>query len=578
MKSKTSWRKVTLCLCLLCFSAYAVLAWAQGSGTAPGAMGYLENLGLEKLAGKERVTIQVSRQSGVSVESLSARSVIVRLDNIFLPDEWKKPAGEGKLQNILRVVPSQKSGGGKTWTALTIDLKERVPYSVKQEGNNVLIDFNVGALAFQEAAVPQMSRTAREDAVQKRQIPAGEAEKSGTTAAQGPGPVSQKMSVDFQDADIRAVLRLLSEQSGKNIVAAPEVKGELTINMKNVAWEQILETILNIKGLVKQQDGDIITVKTVSQVTQEELGRRTIEENRVKTEESRVKNEEQLRLSKKKSQAERGRAKQIMIEAKILEVTDTFIRTLGVQWGGAYQGGLLNSDYRYGLLGGTTTLTTPLTKLTTGVSLTQDALAVDFPTAGVLTPSIGIIMGGANAVLNARISAIETTSLGKVISSPRVLISDDEKAVIEQGEQIPVVTPATANTPATVTYKDAVLRLEVTPLIIPDDYVLLTILARNDRANRALRDAATGNVPINTSKVDSKVAVKDGDTIVIGGIRKSDDEQATSGVPWLSKIPVLGWLFKAEDLTQSKTELLIIVTPRIIKKADLPEMAAKREG
>jgi type IV pilus assembly protein PilQ len=267
-----------------------------------------------------------------------------------------------------------------------------------------------------------------------------------------------------------------------------------------------------------------------------------------------------------------------MIEAKILEVTDSFTRQIGVQWGGAHQGGILNSDYRYGLLGGTTTLSTPLTKLTTGVSLTQDSLAVDFPSAGVLTPSIGIIMGGANAVLNARISALETTSQGKVISSPRVLISDDEKAVIEQGEQIPVVTPATANTPATVTYKDAVLRLEVTPLIIPEDYVLLTIVARNDRANRALRDAATGNLPINTSKVDSKVAVKDGDTIVIGGIRKSDDEKAVTGVPWLSKIPFLGWLFKAEDITQSKTELLIIVTPRIIRKADTPETIAKKEG
>jgi type IV pilus assembly protein PilQ len=214
-----------------------------------------------------------------------------------------------------------------------------------------------------------------------------------------------------------------------------------------------------------------------------------------------------------------------------------------------------------------------MTKLTTGVSLTPDALALNFPST-VLAPSIGIIVGGANAVLNARISALEATSQGKVISAPRVLIADDEKAVIEQGEEIPVITPATANTPASTTYKPAVLRLEVKPKIIVDDYLLLTIQAKNDRANRADRDPNTGNMPIFTSKIDSKVAVRDGDTIVIGGVKKTADEKGTTGLPWLSSIPVLGWLFKAETVDKSTQELLIFVTPRIMNKAATPAIGA----
>ncbi len=155
-----------------------------------------------------------------------------------------------------------------------------------------------------------------------------------------------------------------------------------------------------------------------------------------------------------------------------------------------------------------------------------------------------------------------------MISSPRVLIADDEKAIIKQGEEIPVVTPATANSPASTTYKPAVLSLEVRPKIIVDDYLLLTIKAKNDRANRAEKDANTGNMPIYTSEVDSKVAVRDGDTVVIGGVKKSDDSKSTSALPWLSKIPVLGWLFKYETVEKTARELLIFVTPRIINKTE----------
>jgi type IV pilus assembly protein PilQ len=159
---------------------------------------------------------------------------------------------------------------------------------------------------------------------------------------------------------------------------------------------------------------------------------------------------------------------------------------------------------------------------------------------------------------------MESNSNGRVLSSPRVLTQDTQKAVIEQGEEIPVVTPGTSTNPATTSYKKATLQLEVTPEIKMENHVLLTIKAKNDRPNKSEKDAQ-GNYPVITSSVDSKVVVRDGDTVVIGGILKTEDTKLVEGVPWLSQIPVLGWLFKYEYVEKTKRELLIFITPRILK-------------
>ena len=556
-----------LVLCALFCLSGAVYAQQAGSGAKAAAdVGYLEDIRFEKLPVKERVTVTVSRQAGVRVESTDNRAVVMVLENVFVPEDLRKAFGEGKLSNIVRVTPVQKREGSRQWANLTIDLKERVPYSVRQEGNQVVLDFNVAALASAPSPAPAgmaaSKRQAAASASASVELPVSAPTQTGARAS------GQKISVDFQDADIRAVLRLLSEQSGKNIVVSPDVKGSLTISMKNVPWEQVLDTILTINSLVKKEQDNVITVMTFDKVKKDETDRRT-------SEDARVKAEEIMRESWKRIRAEQGKSRQIIIEAKIVEVTDSFTRDLGTLWTGQQSGTMGNSGYSYGLLGGTTgSSATTLSKLTTGVALTQDALALNL--ASSAAPFVGFVVGGSNAVLSAKISAAQTTGQGKVISAPRVLIADDEKAIIEQGEQIPVTTAATATTPATTTYKDAVLRLEVRPKIIADDYLLLTIQAKKDQANRALQDPATGNMPIDTSKIDSKVAIRNGDTIVIGGVKKTDDSKTVTGVPWLSNIPILGWLFKTESIVKSSKELLIFVTPRIINKSGVPEVAEKK--
>jgi len=139
--------------------------------------------------------------------------------------------------------------------------------------------------------------------------------------------------------------------------------------------------------------------------------------------------------------------------------------------------------------------------------------------------------------------------------------------VIKQGEEVPYITPATPNTPATVAFKDAVLRLEVKPKITEDNRISMDIKATNDRADYTKANAAGENPPIVKNEVESKVVVKDGDTVVIGGISKNQEDKTVAGVPWFYKIPVLGWLFKTENITKNKRQLLIFITPKILTES-----------
>lgn len=544
------------------------------SGKAIGAdsqTGYLEDILFEKSAGRERVVLVLSRQAGAQIETKNGTSLQVRIPNTFVPEELRKPLGRGSLANVLQALPAQQMEQGKPLLLVAIDLQQRRPYLVKQEGNNVVIDFHLGAQAAGEGEKVVAATGAAEKQVTAA-VPAAthqggkqeETKAAATTTpakdavAVGPKYTGQKISIDFQDAELRAVLRLLGEQAGKSIVTGPEVKGTITISMQQVPWDQVLETILDLHGLTKKEEGNVITVLSLDKASKDE-------DAKLKAVEARKKAEEAAKKAANEADLQKGKLRQLMIEAKILEVNEGFTRTLGVQWGGGLSVGAPDGNDSFGLLGGTGTLTSPITQLTTGgkVALTRDALAISLGTT--MAPTLGIILGGSNAILQARINAMELNNNGRVLSSPRVLTQDTQKAVIEQGEEIPVVTPASANNPATTTYKPATLKLEVTPEIKEDNHILLTIKAKKDSPVKAEKDANTGNMPVSTNSVDSKVVVLDGDTIVIGGVLKTEDAKTVGGVPWLSKIPILGWLFKYEYIEKTKKELLIFITPRIIK-------------
>jgi type IV pilus assembly protein PilQ len=183
-------------------------------------------------------------------------------------------------------------------------------------------------------------------------------------------------------------------------------------------------------------------------------------------------------------------------------------------------------------------------------------------------PTFGLIMGGANLVLEAQLQALETNNTGKIISSPKITTMDNVKATIKQGQEIPYIT-IDKDGNRSITFKEAVLKLDVKPKITPDGTISMEIKATNDAADYATAALLGGNPPINKSEVESKIVVRDGDTVVIGGILKTSDQRNESGVPWFMKIPVLGWLFKTEGITKNRRQLMVFITPRIIAKEDV---------
>lgn len=526
--------------------------------------GLLKNVMLAKLPGKERVLLVVSKQPVIDVKSKDNGSYVIQLKDTDVLDSLCRPLGEGELSNIISVVPSKQSINGEKWVYLTIYPHEAVPYSIRQEGENVLIDFNIAGIEAKNAATvkPAASRktVARVSAKPDKET------RDDSLDMPAKGPVKKQterlVSLDFQDADIKSVFRLMAEYGNTSIVTSDEVKGNITLSMKNVPWTKALETILDVNGLTKREDGNVIIISTAKRMADDEKAR------------------EDVKAREKIRRAENGLLKQILIEAKIVEATEEFARNLGVQWGfGNQQRVSGSSKYGLGVMGGSSTSTAnqlastypPQIGMTQADGSLLEMAAVNFP-AAVSSPAIGLVFGGATGFLETQLAALETNSTGKIISSPKVVTMEGIKAIIKQGDEVPYITPASGTSPATVSFKEALLKLEVTPKLTDEGKISMDIKASNDTpdwSKAALNPQ--GNPPIVKSEVESKVVINDGDTVVVGGILRSTESKAVSGWPWLQKIPVLGWLFKTDDTKKQKRQLLIFVTPKILSSPDIGE-------
>jgi type IV pilus assembly protein PilQ len=592
-------------------------------------VGYLENIVLESpMPGKERIVISVSQLFGATVERQTGNALLVKLENTFVPQDLRRAAGEGVLRNILRVVPAQKVVEGKQWAYLTIDLKERVPHSVRQEGQNVLIDFNVGGLPGKPAEEAQ-GRPVLRDAVAAS---AGQKEKASGVemAAEDKSYSGNKISLDFQDANIKSVLRLLSELAGLNIVSGDDVKGNVTIQMKNIPWDQALDTILTINGLGKKQDGTVITVMTLEKIKKDEADRQAALEARRKAESEQEKpaaeplitrlvsidyaDAEKLTASitdllpKDKDGKARGSVKvdehsnsliiqatredmtrlfpiiekidkptaQILIKANIVETTKDTARSLGIQWGGTY-GQKLGDRGLYITPGGTSGSTTPpgstfagtYTPTTNVKGVSGQGFGVNFPAqpSSGIPAALGLMYGtiGGN-ILDLQLSALQKDGKVNILSSPSITTLDNQKAFTENGKKIPYITTETTSSGTTrsVKFENAVLRLEITPHVIEGKNLKMKIMVQKDEIDTTA-GTVEGNPILNKRQTETSLIIQDGETIVISGLTKETKSEGTSGVPWLKDIPVLGWLFKGQDNSASLDEVLIFITPTILK-------------
>lgn len=547
---------LTICWILSCMPvAIAAPGDQDNPKTVVTDTGYLENVLLEKLPGKERIALVVSAQPVVSVGNHTDGKLLIKLENMYVPENLRRSFGENALSNVSRVIPQQKLMDGKQWAYLTIDINEAVPYAVKQEGKIIYIDFNVSGLPEKKKRVVNASSSGRLQPVKKEVMM---------------NSTDKLVTLDFQDADIKSVLRLMAEYGNMSIVSGDDVKGNVTLTMRNVPWEQALDTILDVNGLAKKKMGNVISVMTLDKKKKDEA-------DKVKAEEDQRKAEDQRKDRELKLMVEKGLLKQILIEAKIVEASESFTRNLGVTWGLTGTGSANSTGMRY--TGGSSTSRTNAQQFSYPSQIpyyqtgsTTDPLytsAVNFP-AAIASPTLGFVIGRASGFLEVQLAALEETSNGKIISAPKIVTMEGVKATIKQGTEVPYVTPASGTSPATISFKEALLKLEVTPKITDEGRISMEIKANNDQPDwtKAIEVERTLNPPIKKSEIDSKVVVQNGDTVVIGGIVKTNDNKTVSGLPWLQKIPVLGWLFKTENIDKEKTQLLIFITPKILQSAD----------
>jgi type IV pilus assembly protein PilQ len=475
------------------------------------------------------------------------------------------------LNNIRFVHPRQRTVNGERWAYLQVELGRMVPYRVREDLKGYIIDFDVSSIpqpvvshtvketvaattaGKKAAAMKTYEMVSRDTIGQKGTPPAVD---DGIVSAEKPQYKGKRVTLDLQDASIKSVFRLLTEVSGINIVAGPDVKGTVTLYMKDVPWDQALDTILDINGLAKKEMGSIISILTLEKKQRDEQTRQAAEEAQIKAEQ--VRKERELELN-----SEQGRLEQISIEAKIVEVNTNFARQLGVVWGGGYANTWNSRDF--GVMVGNSGAGSGKTVTSIGgVGLTESSAAVNFPSSTVVaTPAIGLIMSSSSFVLDASLRALETSGDGKIISSPKVTTLDGVEANIGQGEEIPYIT-VDEDGNRTVEMKDAKLELIVTPTITPDGKISLKIEASNKYADWNKTNVSNENPPLVASNVNSKIVVDNGSTIVVGGIFKTTVSESLAGVPLLSKIPIHGWLFKYKTLSKETRELLIFVTPRII--------------
>lgn len=435
----------------------------------------------------------------------------------------------------------------------------------------------------------------------------------------------KKISLDFQDIEVRRVLQLLADFTGINMVAADSVQGNITLRLKDVPWDQALDIILKTKNLDKRRNGSVIWIAPVTELIKAEedeakalaqsvklapIQTEYINLNYAKVadvlkllEDSRnpkgaqangTSNTDSLALESLLSS--RGSAvadirtntliindtannidkvrkmvdlldvsvKQVMVEARIVRATTDFTKEMGVKWGILSQGITKNNDLLVG--GSDQTLWDLKTPDDEGkYTITRpDNLNVDLgvTTAGASKIAFGLI-SLSDFMLDLELSALQSDGYGEVISTPKVMTADKQKAKVASGQQIPYQTVSTAGGTATATtsFKDALLSLDVTPSITPDGKVQMQLNITSDSRGGI---APNGEVILNKNEINTNVLVDNGETVVLGGIFEQENTTSQTKVPFLGDIPYLGRLFRKDAKTENKRELLIFVTPRIV--------------
>tara|TARA_R110001592_G_scaffold363393_1_gene687255 strand:+ start:97990 stop:100140 length:2151 start_codon:yes stop_codon:yes gene_type:complete len=421
--------------------------------------------------------------------------------------------------------------------------------------------------------------------------------------------VGDRISLNFQDIEIRAVLQLIADFTELNLVASDTVRGRITLRLQNVPWDQALELVLKTKGLDKRQIGNVLMVAPAAEIAERE--RQQIEANKqiaelapLVSEFVRIRYADASKIvslftagSEEGGSLISGRGsvvveprtnsliitetapklaeirslielvdipiRQVMIEARIVIAQSDATKNLGIEWGGGY----LNND------NGDITSVSGNTENV--VNLNQSAINGTQPTVsypGALLVDLGVTRNSGFAVgftsgdlfLTAELSALEAAGQGEVVSQPKVITGDKQAASIKSGTEIPY-QESSASGETTVTFKDAVLQLDVTPNITPDDRIMLALQVNQDSVGELVPSGSGGFIPsIDTTQLNTQVLVGNGETVVLGGVFKTEDIESVNKVPFFGDLPYIGAFFRNTSTNNTKTETLIFITPRIL--------------
>lgn len=581
----------------------AVAAAARAKPTLGG--GIISDLGFRQDADKSYIELALSKPAEYEVGETTDTKVVLDIKDTALTKKFERALDTSAFNGPVSMISAYGRG---PHTRLVIDLKKSAPFKIEKSDAGLVIAFEGGQkppLTAAEKAALEKEKLVLVTPDGKPVEPAKAketAEKPAEAKTAGTLYTGQKISMDFVEADIRNVLRIIGEISNMNVVTGSEVTGKMTIRLVEVPWDQALDVILAAKGLDKEVEGNVMRIVAAEKIAAERAARKAEGQTTRKEKEelgelisdlipvsyadaAEVMSSVKTVLSKRGSLAMDKRTNtllirdmaehiamakgmvgkldaptpQVLIEARIVEVVSNFTRDLGIQWGGAFQadparGNAPNNGFPNSV------------KLTGSTGL--DNYAINFPASVGDTggAALSLSLGSINDILSLdlRLSAMETSGKGRVISSPRVATLDNRPAEISQGTQIPIST-ATTEKISTQTV-DYLLKLSVTPHVTFDNSIVLKIeIKKDDVDDSGLSAAGASAPPKSTRSATTEVLVRDGETTVIGGIITDKESKNDRGVPWFQDLPLFGWLFKEKKTINLKTELIIFITPRILR-------------
>ena len=618
--------------------------------------GNLRTAHIVQAADRTRIVLNLNQPTNYKAE-VQGRSLLVALDQVAVAPAANAPArvfAESGNDAALPLRDIDFRRGTENTGRVVVDLaNNQVGVDIRQQGQNLVVEFLRTSLPeglrrrldVTDFGTPVQTITTVQTGDRVRMViePKGLWEHSAYQSdnqlvvevrqqkvnadklTQGPGYRGDKLSLNFQNIDVRSLLQVIADFTNFNIVTSDTVQGSLTLRLKDVPWDQALDIILQAKSLGMKRSGNVLQIAPKEEFAAKEkadleaqaairglepLRTQSFQLNYSKAHDIAAQlttstggggggatgsrgllsdrgsviaepRTNQLFVSdipSRLAQIQEMIAKldvpvrQVLIEARIVEATDTFGKSLGVKLGTADLRSIRGGDAGYGIGGGNrvaiggnyNAIGATTGAFESGGLTTLTSQMVNLPALGIggVSPTnfaISLFSSAANRFLNLEISALEADGKGRVVSSPRVVTADQTKALIEQGTEFPY-QQATSSGATSIAFRKAVLKLEVTPQITPEGNIILDLDVAKDSPGTPVE----GGMSINTKRVKTQVLVENGGTVVIGGIFELNERESENKVPVLGDVPVVGNLFKQRTRQADKQEMLVFITPKMI--------------